>query len=181
MGVSLGVYRARIGLFSLRFARDSNYSSHRMYNATHLAWLSKSPWLLVTTACMFLSDIGNIILVWFFIIVMILTCSGDIEANPGPGPRTSSQGRYFTFCHANMRSIKKCPEKLDHIRAEFRGTYDVITISETWLSPDNNLDQYGRPLYNIEGYHDPVRRDRRDRRGGGVLAWVSETGFQAHA
>jgi hypothetical protein len=74
-----------------------------------------------------------------------------------------------------MRSIKKCPDKLDHIRAEFRGTYDVITISETWLSPEDNLNQYGRPLYNIEGYHDPVRRDRGGRRGGGVLAWVSET------
>jgi len=48
-----------------------------------------------------------------------------------------------------MRSTKKCPDKLDHIRAEFLGVYDVITISETWLSPDDNLGQYVRPLYNI--------------------------------
>jgi len=42
-----------------------------------------------------------------------------------------------------------------HTTADFRGVYDVITISETWLFPDDNLDQYCRPLYNIEGYHDP--------------------------
>jgi len=48
-------------------------------------------------------------------------------------------------------------------------------ISEPWLSPDDNADQYGRPLYTIEGYHDPVRLDRGGRSGGGVLAWVSET------
>jgi hypothetical protein len=61
-----------------------------------------------------------------------------------------------------MRSIKKCSDKLDHIRAEFVGTYDVLTISETW------------PLYKLDGYCDPIRRDRVGRQGGGLLAWVSE-------
>ena len=73
-----------------------------------------------------------------------------------------------------MRSIKKCPAKLDHIRAELAGIYDVITISETWLNPDDNLDQYGRSLYTLDGYYDPARRDSIGRQGGGVLAWVSE-------
>ena len=59
--------------------------------------------------------------------------------NPGPRP---SGDRYFTFCQANMRSIKKCPAKLDHIRAELSGIYYVITISETWLNPGDNFDQY---------------------------------------
>ena len=52
--------------------------------------------------------------------------------------------------------------------------YDVITLSETGVSPGDDLDQYGRPLYTIEGYHDHVRCDRGGPRGGGVLAWVSE-------
>jgi hypothetical protein len=30
-------------------------------------------------------------------------------------------------------------------------------------------------MYNIAGYHDPIRRDRVGRPGGGLLAWVSES------
>jgi hypothetical protein len=98
--------------------------------------------------------------------------SGDIEANPGP-PQV--QDRNLSFCHANMRSIKRRLDKLDHIRAAFSGSHDVITLSETWLSPGENLDQFDQPMYNIAGYHDPVRRDRVGRPGGGLLAWVSES------
>lgn len=42
------------------------------------------------------------------------------------------------------------------------------------MSPEDNLDQNGNPLYTLDGYHAPVRRDRIDHTGGGVLAWVSE-------
>ena len=48
-------------------------------------------------------------------------------------------------------------------------------MSGTWLSPDDNIDQHDKPLYNIDCYHDPVRRDRGGRSGGAVLAWISET------
>ncbi len=92
MGISLGVYRARIGLFSLRLSNDSDYTNNYICNARYLAWLSKSPWLLATTACLFLSDIVNIVLVWISVIAMLLTCSGDVEINPGPGQRTPNQG-----------------------------------------------------------------------------------------
>jgi hypothetical protein len=141
MGVSLGVYRARIRLFSLRSATDLNYSSDYMCSATYLAWLMKSPWVLATAAWMFLSDNVNVVLFWLFVTSMLLACSGDIETNPGPNPRMSNQVRCLTFCHANMRSIKKCPDKLDHIRAEFRGVYDVIHTFNAlpWILTFNSL------------------------------------------
>ena len=47
----------------------------------------------------------------------------------------------------------------------------------------DNLDQYGRPLYNIEDYQDPVRRDRGDRKAEvGYLhefqkSWFSSEGL----
>jgi len=62
-----------------------------------------------------------------FLTVILLACSGVIETNPGPNSRTSNQDRYSTFCHANMGSIKKCSDKLDHNKADFCGVYDVIT------------------------------------------------------
>ena len=105
--------------------------------------------------------------------LLLLAC-GDVESNPGPDTERDSNGRYISFCHANMRSIRKCPDKIEHIKAELCGRYDIITISETWLSPDDNLDRYGKPMYMLDSYHMPIRRDRSGRRGGGVLAWVSE-------
>ena len=119
---------------------------------------------------MFITDIVDTNLVWLFVTSILLACFGDIETNPGPDTLTPNQGRHATFSHVNMRRIKKGPDELDHIRADVRGVYDVITS----LSADDNLDQYDRPLYNVEGYHDPVRRDGGGRRGGGVLPWVSE-------
>ncbi len=107
------------------------------------------------------------------LLCLLLTSCEDIESNPRPV--LNPHAPKLCFCHANMRSIRKCPDKLDHIKAEFCGKYDVITISETWLTPDDNYDEYGKPLYSLEGYHDPIRRDRLDRRGGGVLAWISES------
>ena len=65
-----------------------------------------------------------------------------------------------------MRSVKRCPDKLDNIRDELSVIYCVITVSETWLTPSDNLDPYGRPLYKLDDNHDPVRRDRIGRPGG---------------
>ena len=106
------------------------------------------------------------------IFLSLLTC-GDIESNPGPVDHMSDSDKYISFCHANMRSIKNCLDKLDHIKADFCGKYDIITLSETWLNPTDRYDATGKPIYELEGYQEPFRRDRVDHRGGGVLAWVS--------
>ena len=163
MGVSLDAYRARIGLHHLRVS-GNNVLCRYCYIGTSVV---QRLLLQYNFLC------SGMFLLVVYIISILLLLSGDIELNPGPSA-VRNRTRYFSYCHANMRSIKRCPDKLDHIRAEFIGIYDVITISETWLTPNDNLDQYGRPLYKLDGYHDPVRRDRIGRPGGGVLAWVSQ-------
>ncbi len=130
MGVSLDIYRARIGLHHLRVSSS---------------FVNIGKYCLCST--LLFDSLLELDLLMLASFSMVLLLSGDVELNPGPNRLTK---RYFTFCHANMRSVKRCSDKLDHIRAEFVGTYDVITVSETWLSPDDNLDQYGKPMYRLD-------------------------------
>jgi hypothetical protein len=97
---------------------------------------------------------------------------GDVELNPGPA---GAMLKRLYICHANIRSIQRCNDKLDHIKEEFCGRFDVITLSETWLKPTDGVDLMGRSVYHLDGYQDPIRRDRVGSRGGGVLAWVSNS------
>jgi len=53
--------------------------------------------------------------------------------------------------------------------------FDVIPLSETWLKPRDGVDLTGRSLYHLDGYQDPIRRDRVGKRGGGGLALVSKS------
>ena len=45
---------------------------------------------------------------------------------------------------------------------------DIITISETWLTPDIPDDNI-----SLKGFHKPIRKDR-DGEGGGVAIYVRE-------
>ena len=157
MGVSLGVYGACIGLHHLTASSKSISIVHKV----KFRGLTISEYLDIIITCYLAT-----------VLLILLVISGDVERNPGP--HSMAHKRYLTFCHANMRSIKKCSDKLDHIRAEFMGVYDIIIISENWLCPDDHLNQYGRPVYKLDGYCNPIRRDRVGRQGGGLLAWVSE-------
>ena len=51
----------------------------------------------------------------------------------------------------------------------------MITLSETWLKPTDGVDLMGMPIFHLDGYQDPIRRDMVGNRGGGVLAWVSNS------
>ena len=157
MGISLDQYRARIGLFNL-FLSPSLVACSFKYI---LQWL-----ISALKLCIYLASI-------YALVRLKLLISGDVEPNPGPNDQILRHERRLSFCHANMRSIQRCPDKLDHIRAGFCGTYDIITLSETWLYPWDKYDEYGRPKYNLKGYSEPYRKDRPVHRGGGVLAWVS--------
>jgi hypothetical protein len=97
----------------------------------------------------------------------------DIEVNPGPVTDFKS----LSMVHMNiqslyMSSINNNPRvKLDEVITTFAidAEIDIITMSETWLheSISNNL-------IKIPGYREPYRNDRKDRRGGGVCAYVSD-------
>ena len=117
---------------------------------------------------------------YFFLIVLdnilngcdnfkLLLISGDIELNPGPGDDTFSKVE-ISICHINIRSIKAkfngVNLKLDLIRNEIAKLYDIITISETWLTDSDNLNNF-----EIAGFQSPVVLNRTGH-AGGVLCWV---------
>lgn len=89
----------------------------------------------------------------------LLQLSGDIESNPGPLQQ-------LKIVHVNARSLST---KLDLFIAESHA-YDIMTISETWLSDsDSNVN------LAIPNFHLPIRRDRPGDRHGGVAIYVRDT------
>ena len=103
--------------------------------------------------------------------------SGDVEINPGPlsvelSTSTESSMSYmdvslfennFSIVHYNVTSLlNKIEIELSH--------FDLIALSETWLSPrihDDDIKQ--------ANYQDPYRKDREtDTYGGGVIVFVKE-------
>ena len=48
--------------------------------------------------------------------------------------------------------------------------YNFLIFIESWLKPDNS-----DTTIHIERFSQPFRNDRRNRPGGGVLAYVRET------
>ena len=95
------------------------------------------------------------VIVWMS---MILLLSGDIEVNPGPQTNqhsipniSKSISTNISIVHYNVQSF--LPKK-DIIYTELQ-QFDVIAISETWLSNTvNNEDII------FKNYHEPFRRDR---------------------
>ena len=110
----------------------------------------------------------------FILQCIILILCGDIHPNPGPSEKLHCD---ISLCHANVRSLKHINnnginEKVLSIECELANSFDIITISETWLT-ENDSDNN----FLINGYQNPFRRDRQAQNGaigyGGVLAWVS--------
>lgn len=89
----------------------------------------------------------------------ILQLSGDIESNPGPLQEVR-------VVHVNARSLST---KVDLFTAESHA-FDIITVSETWLS-DNDLNDN----LLLPHFHPPVRQDRLGDRHGGVAIYVRNT------
>ena len=58
-------------------------------------------------------------------------CSNDIERNPGP----------TNILHRDLE-LKNSSEKITHIEIELAKQFDIITLSESWLSPDDHNDKY---------------------------------------
>ena len=79
--------------------------------------------------------------------------------------------RCISICHANVRSIKD-KEKFTQVKCELEDQFDIITLSETWLSnKESSID------YRIYGYQAPFRRDRSVGviGYGGIIAFVSNS------
>ena len=77
---------------------------------------------------------------------MLLFRSADVELNPGPPVQ-----RGLCVVYVNARSLRN---KLDLFEAESEH-FDIITISETWLSENDNNNEL-----HLTNFHPPFRPPR---------------------
>ena len=110
---------------------------------------------------------------------LLLLLSGDVELNPGPlsadlSSSTESSLSYmnvsvfennFSLVHYNVQSLL---HKIDQIELEL-SNFDVIALSETWLSPATKDDDI-----KLTNFQDPFRKDRQTNNYGGVIVYTSE-------
>ena len=85
---------------------------------------------------------------------LLLLLANDVECNPGPNNNT-----HLCIIHCNVQSLRN---KLTLLEAESKA-YDIITLSETWLSNSISNDSMCIP-----NFHPPVRRDRPLNTDGGL-------------
>ena len=113
---------------------------------------------------------------WLYFLILL---AGDIELNPGPySPDISlssdSSGSpmdvsvfesNFSVVHYNVQSLLN---KIDLLQVEL-SHFDVIALSETWLSL--SIDDTDLKLLN---YQSPFRKDRQTNNYGGVIVYVRD-------
>ncbi|MCG8113710.1 MAG: reverse transcriptase domain-containing protein [Candidatus Thiodiazotropha taylori] len=123
-------------------------------------------------------------IVWYFYLIStfwisrLILLAGDIETNPGPDMADLSSSFESTFthdaslfqCHFSLvhYNVQSLRNKIDQIQAEL-SHFDVIALTETWLSHDISDD-----AIKILNYQDPFRKDRQTNNYGGVLVYVRE-------
>ena len=123
---------------------------------------------LITASILTKIPLGNIseAFAWSDILVLI---SWDIELNPGLQSDLSPM-MDVSICHINARSIKATYNgerlKLDLIRNEISKSFNIITLSETWLTNNDNLNNF-----EIQGFQPPFVLNRSSH-AGGFLCWV---------
>ena len=112
--------------------------------------------------------------IWLMTLIVL---SNNVELNPGPNAAvdTSLSSNIssdkllsgLSIMHINIpQSLRP---KLDILEIEAQ-SYDILVISETWLSPstDNNA-------ILIPNFNPPFRCDRIGKIGGGVAIYIRET------
>ena len=119
----------------------------------------------------FICSMFCIYIYFFWLFIIFLSLSGDIEENPGPKPKSCQS---LSICHWNLNSISAhnfC--KLSLLQAyNSIHKYDIICLSETYLNSsilydDDNLEF---PGYNL------IRADHpSDNRRGGVCIYYKNT------
>ena len=75
-----------------------------------------------------------------------------------------------------IRSLRS-GDKINLIKCNLVDTFDVITLSETWFSDNDNSDDY-----TLQGFQWPIRKDRAvgSIGYGGVLLWVRDRVHKAN-
>ena len=94
--------------------------------------------------------------------MLILLLAGDVAEDPGP--QMENNVKNLSICHINAQSMFN---KLDLIAVEL-SSYDIITVSETWLDATiSNTDLL------LPSFQPPIRLDR-NRHGGGVAIYLKK-------
>ena len=121
--------------------------------------------------------VTGVICLWLF---NLLILSGDNHLNPGPDSVNSftdtsyatseslfdDLGNHLSILHVNIQSLYP---KMDLIKCEEQ-SYDILVFSESWLKPEIKDD-----CITIENFMSPLRTDRVDRPGGGVVIYVKDS------
>ena len=174
MGIGIQSYRAAIGsfcavsriknLFTIPKQKFFNNDNYNCFYTFH-------EWSQFLTQCrnnktkIYASVLVKCVIGMSHLLYLLILLCGDVHPNPGPNCEYSD----ISICHTNIRSLKS-KDKMMHINCDLANKYDVIALSETWLSKNDASDNY-----LISGYQGPIRRDRDfGQLGyGGVLLWVS--------
>ena len=83
----------------------------------------------------------------------------------------TSKESEISVINFNIRSIQQNFKKFTDLISNSNTNFDVIALTETWLSDDSCLEDY-----TITGYHPPIVQNRKDGSGGGgVVIYLRET------
>ena len=77
--------------------------------------------------------------------------------------------RGLSLIHFNCRSIKSKFEELKEYLNSLHTRFDIICISESWLTCEDNLLDYTLDNYDV------LNTNRNNKRGGGVVIYVSKS------
>ncbi|CAB3999980.1 Hypothetical predicted protein [Paramuricea clavata] len=82
----------------------------------------------------------------------LVLLSGDVSLNPGPYADDLPKARGFKVAHLNVRSLVN---KLDDISHLVRSkSFDIFSVSETWLNPTILDTEIDIPGYTLAGFTD---------------------------
>ena len=76
-------------------------------------------------------------------------------------------GDSFSLYHANVRSINKNFDSLQHSLIEMSHEFQIIGLTETWLKSDPD------PLLVMPGYNMEFK-NRQNQTGGGVMMYIKD-------
>ncbi|MCG7881047.1 MAG: hypothetical protein JAY96_05605 [Candidatus Thiodiazotropha endolucinida] len=134
-----------------------------------------SPYLIIHFSSIFYYF--SSLYMWLFLLILL---AGDISENPGPSDSESMTEsttsnlesfdlsifeNHFSVVHYNIQSLLN---KVDQLQVEF-SHFDVVALSETWLSPNVSDDDI-----MFQNFQKPFRKDRMINNYGGVIVYVKE-------
>ena len=88
-----------------------------------------------------------------------------------PSDLESTHTNWFSILHVNIRSIRKNFKKLYELITTIKQPFDVLALSETWVSDIDAIEDY-----NIDGYT-AIYQNRQDREGGGVCIFINSLSY----